>query len=667
MKLKSKIIAGVFGAVALAAVPVSIALTATSCGSGDGSSNGSTNDSSNGSGSGQGGQNNGGQNGNGPQVGSGGADIVGLKKPIPGVITNDLWKKGDTFIQNGFTYQLIDNPNYFVPDYGFPVAQPKMSFKIIAADPGVVNLNQMATNNATGVVDYYDNLGRGHIALPVTSIGANLLPNAVIGAPTTPQEIVIPDSVSEIGENAFTGLVNDVSRIVLGNSLRVIGASAFSNLKCIAGLAFPQVTTTIGQYAFENTLFSGELVIPPKVKTISDSAFSSCAGFTGVKFPNGLQIIGNSAFDGCLGLTGRLYIPESVTNIGNNAFWNNTAYETQSVYVSQNCMNSINESTQTKNLIFKPISQRPSGEEPPANAFTAPFVEPGENIQPQEPIPGLILNSNWNIGDQFETRGWTYEIIKNPSYKIPPFGELMDQPQIGLKIVKANMGVVDVSQMADDNETGILNYSEDRTKGPIALPVVEVADDPFGVGNAQALSSPQLTLGDGSPVNFRLPDTVVKVGYGCFPIRNQVLSFQLSKNLEYVGPYAFYTFNYDGELILPKTLTTLTQNCFSNSWTGRGWTGQLVLPPKIVEVPFTCFAGNRFTSIKLNDGLQRIASLAFCNNQQLGGTLTIPESVVQIQENAFLHTAFPPQTVFVSSICVITNPGNENLVFQKRA
>ncbi len=57
-------------------------------------------------------------------------------------------------------------------------------------------------------------------------------------------------------------------------------------------------------------------------------------------------------------------------------------------------MNSINESTQTKNLIFKPISQRPAGDVPPASVFTPPFVEPGQDIQPQQPIPGLVLNDN---------------------------------------------------------------------------------------------------------------------------------------------------------------------------------------------------------------------------------------------------------------------------------
>ncbi len=668
MKLKSKIIAGVFGAVALAAVPVSIALTATSCGSGSSTSNGTTNDGSGSNGSGSGSNkpgSNGNNNGHGPQVGSGGADIVGLKKPIPGVIENPNWKIGDTFVLNGFTYKVIKNPNYFVPEYGFPVAQPENALEVISADSGVISPNKIATNNSTGVVDYYDNSGKGHIALPVTKIAANLLASAVIGSATTPQEIVIPDSVSEIGGNAFNGILNNISRIVLGNSLRVIGANAFSNLKCTSGIAFPQVTTTIGFSAFENTDFTGELVIPPKVTRISQNAFSGCTGLTGVKFPNGLKTIGSGAFQGCISLTGRLYIPESVTSIENSAFFNDTGYDAQSVYVSEACMNALDEKTQTKNLIFKPISQRPADQQPPANAFTPPYVEPGQDIQPQQPIPGLVLNDNWKLGDIFEKNGYTYEIVNNPSYAIPQYNQIMAQPKYGVRIDSGIPGVVKLNNMADNNDTGIVNYSADRTKGEVALPVVEIADgafnntftDPNGMGSG-------VTIGDGSAIDIIIPNTVVSIGDVAFAnIKNQVNNFKLSSNLRTIGITTFASLKYSGSLILPSTLESMGARAFTQS----SITGQLVIPPKIKFIPYDCFYSCGINALSLPDGLQQIGIEAFCANNSLSGTLVIPDSVRLIDNKAFYGNRYAPQTVFINSKCVIQGQQNPNIVFQKKA
>ncbi len=672
MKLRNKIIAGVFGAVALAAVPASIALVTTSCGSGDGSSNGSSNDSSNGSGSGdsnsqgnQSGNKPGSNNGHhqGPNTGSGGADIVGLKKPIPGVIPNDQWKEGMTFIKNGFTYKVIPNPNYFAPEYGFPTSQPTMALEVIGADTGVVHLDRIADNNSTGVVDYLDNSGKGEVALPVTKIAANLLPSAVIGAPTDPKTIIIPDSVSEIGSNAFSSIANNISKIILGNSLRIIGSSAFSNLKCSAPIVFPQVLTTIGTSAFENTEFSGELVIPPKVTIISQNAFNGCTGFTSVKFPNGLKTIQSGAFQSCISLTGRLYIPESVTSIGNQAFWNNSAYEAQSVYVSQTCMNSINEKQQTANLIFKPISQRPAGDVPPASVFTPPFVEPGQDIQALQPIPGLIQNAKWKIGDTFEKNGWTYQVVRNPSYKVPAFSQIQDQPELGLKITTAIKGVVSLDNIADDNQTGIVNYSIDRSKGPVALPVVEIGDNIFGVsGNA----SEALKIGAGTPQEIIIPDSVTRVGnYFLFNMANPVTKFQLGKRLNTIGSYAFNSMKgvQNGiTLALPEAFTTMGTAAFANT----PFEGQLALPSKLKAIASSAFSNCKFTTIALNEGLQTIGSSAFQGCKQLGGTLTIPKSVTSIGNQAFYNTGYPVQKVMISSSCQVNNSTQDpNLVWTK--
>ena len=63
--------------------------------------------------------------------------------------------------------------------------------------------------------------------------------------------------------------------------------------------------------------------IPNSVTTIGNSAFYNCYGFTGnLTIPNSVTTIGESAFALCSGFTGNLTIPNSVTTIGSSAFYN---------------------------------------------------------------------------------------------------------------------------------------------------------------------------------------------------------------------------------------------------------------------------------------------------------------------------------------------------------
>ena len=154
-------------------------------------------------------------------------------------------------------------------------------------------------------------------------------------------EIVIPDSVTSIGDYAFCGFT-DLTSLIMGNSVMNIGNSAFINCSGLTSVTIPDSVTSIGEDAFRgcygltslaignslesigNYAFMGcgrltTVTIPDSVISIGDYAFSSCGGITAVTIPDSVTSIGNGSFVGCHNLIA-VIIPDSVTSIGEYAF-----------------------------------------------------------------------------------------------------------------------------------------------------------------------------------------------------------------------------------------------------------------------------------------------------------------------------------------------------------
>ena len=76
--------------------------------------------------------------------------------------------------------------------------------------------------------------------------------------------------------------------------------------------------TSIGYRAFRQSGITS-ITIPESVTSIGESAFYGCTGLTSVTIPEGVTSIGQLAFRDCNNLTS-VTIPGSVTSIGDSAF-----------------------------------------------------------------------------------------------------------------------------------------------------------------------------------------------------------------------------------------------------------------------------------------------------------------------------------------------------------
>ena len=142
-------------------------------------------------------------------------------------------------------------------------------------------------------------------------------------------DVVIPSSleyngttysVTSIGSSAFS-YCSGLTSVTIPNSVTFIGNSAFRECSGLTSVSIPNSVTSIGNSAFYYCIGLTSVNIPNSVTSIENWAFSYCSGLTSVTIPNSVASIGNSAFYRCSGLTS-VTIPNSVTTIGESAFAN---------------------------------------------------------------------------------------------------------------------------------------------------------------------------------------------------------------------------------------------------------------------------------------------------------------------------------------------------------
>lgn len=131
----------------------------------------------------------------------------------------------------------------------------------------------------------------------------------------------VPQSVTSIGEYAFSGDVPSLKTIIIPDTVTEIGNGAFMDFFSLDYIYIPDSVTEIGDDAFSGCSELDSITIPYSVTKIGDSTFRYCSSLQSVNLTEGLESIGDYAFSSDYELS-NITLPNSLKEISPTAFVN---------------------------------------------------------------------------------------------------------------------------------------------------------------------------------------------------------------------------------------------------------------------------------------------------------------------------------------------------------
>ena len=145
---------------------------------------------------------------------------------------------------------------------------------------------------------------------------------------STLRQIVIPDTVTGIGNNTFDHCEN-LQNVVLPSNLVTIGRMAFNGCTSFTEVIIPPSVKRIGDYAFAYLNIT-EIIVPEGVETLGAEAFQYCPHLTKAVLPESITRLLSGTFSGCISLTD-VTLSSQLTFVGSFAFYGCKSLETLSL------------------------------------------------------------------------------------------------------------------------------------------------------------------------------------------------------------------------------------------------------------------------------------------------------------------------------------------------
>ena len=430
------------------------------------------------------------------------------------------------------------------------------------------------------------------------------LPYEVFGWIEALKEVILPNTLTEIGNYAFSGCTG-LTSITIPEGVTSIGEYAFSGCNSLESVTIPQSVSSIGNRAFADC--TGTLYINGAIndeqghyfagsafeRVVFDSAITSlpayiCSGIETLKevvLPNALTEIGERAFSGCNSLQS-IDIPNSVISIGERAFAE--CSNLQSIDIP----NSVNSIGQNAFYRCRGIIR--------INCNITNCINPVDVYYPEYQFDQVILGPSVSyIGESvFRASLTTCFVVEAET---PPTLAANALPDATL-FIYVPQGMTEVYQNAWGQPTST-NYT-----------YLYIEQDPSG------------TCGEHLTWHFNPRSGHMTIeGYG---------------EMTDVPWQSFRT--HISSLSLPQGLTSICANAFYGSKLT-----ELQIPQGVSTIGNYAFSGCRLTELEIPEGVTTIGASAFNNNSLT--KITLPSTLTRIDEYAAYSSYTKLQEVHIAA------------------
>ena len=163
----------------------------------------------------------------------------------------------------------------------------KDSFSSIIAslteDSTIVVTGELSDSDLTAIANAINN-STYNVNLDLSqTTGLISIPEIVFDTCTKLSGIIIPDSVTSIGDGAFYDC-KSLSSVTIPNSVTFIGIYAFCGCKSLSSVTIPDSVTSIGDGTFSGCDSLSSVTIPDSVTSIGYYAFYGCSKLTAITF-----------------------------------------------------------------------------------------------------------------------------------------------------------------------------------------------------------------------------------------------------------------------------------------------------------------------------------------------------------------------------------------------
>ncbi len=544
-----------------------------------------------------------------------------------------------TWVYTKATKTLVIEGTGAMTNYSSSNKAPWSSYEIerIVMPSGVTRIGNNAFYGCTGLTS---------ITIPysVTSIGNNAFSNC-----TGLTSITIPYSVTSIGFYAFfscTGLTS----ITIPNSVTNLGSSVFS---ACAGLTNIKVESGNTVYDSRNNcnaiiktatneLLSGckTTIIPNSVTSIGNNAFFLCTDLTSVTIPNSVTSIGEYAFFNCTGLTS-VEIPNSVTSIGNNAFSNCTGLTSVEI---PNSVKSIGNNT------FNGCKGLTSIKIP--NSVTS--------------IGGGAFHSCTGLKD-FYCYAEEVPSTSSDAFNYTPISEAtLYVPAFSLDTYKSIEPWKNFGRIFPCGECGEnLTWTYNGVTKTLTIEGTGAMTDYFYVNNPWSsceienvvMSSGVTRIGDSAfsgcsgLTSITIPNSVTSIGGSAFSGCSGLTSITIPNGVKNIGYGAFFGCIALISIEIPNSVTSIESNTF---WDCKSLTS-ITIGNSVTSIGENAFNNCKaLTSITIPNSVTSIGNSAFANCTGLS-SIAIPNSVTSIGRSAFYYCTSLTSVEIPNSVTSIDN------------